>query len=940
MLRSSHSCIVGSIFIKPFTARHVRVNRVASDQVAKKAGKQPMPSAEDQAKWTSKDRFAAKRLRVVADELKPEKRAIIEQKSAFRSLLNVSPFNIPNELIDYVAQHITPSLREFRVGKKRIVFTRDMITKVFGIRSGQTPVVELKKFEHSELRDVYRGSNPRPDIPTTIKVLKGCDNTDEDTIVRSWDLLCMATVVDPKSSNHVGMDYLGSMLHPSRTHEYAWDEYILEQLMKEVKKMQKKRLKPPALKKGNPKFEFWISGPFAALGIIYLDHLQFPPSNHIIDYSLPRVCHVKCSDFEFAVQGDLSKLFLHNTKAFGRRPFLDLTETPYANGLPKPAEEPPVEPEVNPSATLNDWLVFPSSQELEVPDRYKHLHEKHKTLFAAELDIANKNYTAGLKRMQSQRMPAFLCDVDAALQRQDGPSVTFQGGCSMHGDVNTNNDEQSDKEDSSDEDVNEDETKGADIPVDDSEEDGSGEDDDIPMAFSKDCDFVLAARDSTSGAVDGSVVENPAASSVVDVSAATKDVDESPAAKLPAPKMPAPEMPSVESPAVQSSAAKMPAPESPAHESPAGEMPSAESPAVQSSAAELPSVDMPVEDHVVAMSVVAIPAAARDVIAEPVTPVDPKSTGVTVTETSSGKNNSTSGPETHDMKNMHKRAAKGAGASTPPKMKKIKVSQDTRDIYKQFICHGRKLKRQPKDRVPPEFMRIGRFYCSYKSFLESLMPRQYLSSEVMNVWIEKFNREAKIIVDSNPRAKKKFAFTQLMVDKLIVDPAAFKVEGCLKEFKTLNSKYKLLKDDRLYFPIVKNNHWVVPCINLCFKKFHIFYSMRTAKNSSLLEQFATNLFTNFNKLLIESNLARFNLDDFTLADTDHPQQTTLFDCGFFAQLFMENFDTKVMAQFDNNAIPDHRRLVAATLIENRDNGQFAVEKLMEDELIKRKKYPA
>jgi hypothetical protein len=55
---------------------------------------------------------------------------------------------------------------------------------------------------------------------------------------------------------------------------------------------------------------------------------------------------------------------------------------------------------------------------------------------------------------------------------------------------------------------------------------------------------------------------------------------------------------------------------------------------------------------------------------------------------------------------------------------------------------------------------------------------------------------------------------------------------------------------------------------------------------------------------------------------------------------MENFDSKVMAQFDNNAIPDHRRLVAASLIENRDNGQDAVEKLMEDELMKRKKYPA
>jgi hypothetical protein len=32
-------------------------------------------------------------------------------------------------------------------------------------------------------------------------------------------------------------------------------------------------------------------------------------------------------------------------------------------------------------------------------------------------------------------------------------------------------------------------------------------------------------------------------------------------------------------------------------------------------------------------------------------------------------------------------------------MKKIKVSQDTRDIYDKFIYHGRKFKRQPKDRA-------------------------------------------------------------------------------------------------------------------------------------------------------------------------------------------------------------------------------------------------
>ncbi|KAK1645652.1 hypothetical protein QYE76_063457 [Lolium multiflorum] len=269
-----------------------------------------------------------------------------------------------------------------------------------------------------------------------------------------------------------------------------------------------------------------------------------------------------------------------------------------------------------------------------------------------------------------------------------GPSVTFQGGCSMHGDVNTDpgedgsadDDVQSDKEDSSDEYVNEEETKGADIAVDDLEEDGSADDDDdIPTACSEDCDFVLAARDcevpsrcaapdvpqlanitdsscpsedacehhSVDSPVRSPVLDdatkrwNPAACSVADVSAAMKDVDFSPAAKLPAPKMPAPEMPSVKSPPIQSCVANMPVPESSAHDNPAAELPSADMPMIvvaipAAIPADIPAAtpaDIPaaIPDAIRADICPAIPdaihAAGRDVIAEPVTPVDPKSTG-------------------------------------------------------------------------------------------------------------------------------------------------------------------------------------------------------------------------------------------------------------------------------------------------------------------------
>ncbi|KAM0896404.1 hypothetical protein ACQ4PT_023221 [Festuca glaucescens] len=258
----------------------------------------------------------------------------------------------------------------------------------------------------------------------------------------------------------------------------------------------------------------------------------------------------------------------------------------------------------------------------------------------------------------------------------------------------------------------------------------------------------------------------------------------------------------------------------------------------------------------------------------------------------------------------------------------ISIESTDKDATSGFQTHEKKNSK--------EFVRIGRYFCSYKSFFESLKPRHYLDSEVMNVWVEKFNREAKIVAQKNPREKEKYAFTQFMVDKLIVDPAAFDLDSCMKELKLVNAKFKILKDDLLYFPIVKNSHWVVCCINIILKQFHIFDLMRSSKDISLLEQYGLTLFANFNTLVIASKLSTSNFTEFTLNTPDHPQQTTMFDCGFFSQLFMDNFNAKVMAHFDNNAIPDHRKAIAASVIEARDNGDVAIESVMEEELIKKK----
>ncbi|KAM0850084.1 hypothetical protein ACQ4PT_053320 [Festuca glaucescens] len=310
--------------------------------------------------WVSKDRFAAKRLHALAADLDGPKRRIIEEQSAFRALLNVSQFNIPNALIDFVASHTSPGLREFKFHKKRIVFTKDMVRKVFGIRCGDRLVVQ-KKGEHPELRQMYiEEGQSRPFIQHAVKLLKACDVTDDLTIIRTWDLLCLATVIDPGSANLLSLDYLDCMLDPRRTHEFAWDEHLLELAMQEVTKITSKTVE-----------------------VVYMDHLDFPPNQHVINYSIPRVCFVTSSDFKFVVQNDADRKILNNKTVFGRRP---------------------------------------------VPAAYKHLYEKHRSIYGLDVDTTLKNFGVGLKQMHSQRMAALLIDIDAAMKEGDGPSVHFPTG--------------------------------------------------------------------------------------------------------------------------------------------------------------------------------------------------------------------------------------------------------------------------------------------------------------------------------------------------------------------------------------------------------------------------------------------------------------------------------------------------------------------------------
>ena len=57
----------------------------------------------------------------------------------------------------------------------------------------------------------------------------------------------------------------------------------------------------------------------------------------------------------------------------------------------------------------------------------------------------------------------------------------------------------------------------------------------------------------------------------------------------------------------------------------------------------------------------------------------------------------------------------------------------------------------------------------------------------------------------------------------------------------------------------------------------------------------------------------------------------MYDCGFFCMLFMENFNSRIMLDFDKDAIPSFRKIVAASLIDGREN-EGDLSKIMDADL--------
>ncbi|KAE8805715.1 cytokinin-o-glucosyltransferase 2 [Hordeum vulgare] len=299
---------------------------------------------------------------------------------------------------------IDPEKSLFSHRQKSILFTKDMVRKIFNVTSGSRAVELLRRNEPHVLREPYRVGSRAP-TRRTIEVLEVADVLDVVTIKRAWVLLCIALVLSPGTGNMVPLEYLASLVDIDSINEFAWDEHFLAVALNEL---------------------------------IYMDFVEVPrllACEHIIDYSLPRSCFICNDDFKLIQEIDRNKLSLDKID-FGKRNLRRLAETPYVRldscseaqhqnnnfvWTDAPTHEIPSNPafdgcEVGGDVcgSLDEWLHPPrASEEMEIPRHMIPIYEKHKKLHATEVKKVLKSFGQVLEGMFCKRLASILVEANA-----------------------------------------------------------------------------------------------------------------------------------------------------------------------------------------------------------------------------------------------------------------------------------------------------------------------------------------------------------------------------------------------------------------------------------------------------------------------------------------------------------------------------------------------
>uniref|UniRef100_A0A453FHX7 Ubiquitin-like protease family profile domain-containing protein n=1 Tax=Aegilops tauschii subsp. strangulata TaxID=200361 RepID=A0A453FHX7_AEGTS len=807
-------------------------------------------------------RFTAKHLREVAKiKLNPSKRRYINE-TAFGDLTSISPFTVPHDLMEWLTMNIDTDSRELRLSRtKVIVFTRDMVKKVFNIPSGNRPVELFKRHEHCELHNIYH-KNGRASIAHTVDVLHRARNDDGDTTKRSWVLLALATVLNPSTGNMVPLEYLESLEEMDKVTEFAWDEHVLSVAMREVKKCQDKI-------KSQATSSFWVGGCFPMLAFRPLSKIPYaalpaqgPVGNNSEVAQDQQVSDSPdCDDTQDCGAGNININDNQDDVAAKENP----TEgsNPTDNG--KSTDE-------DVCGSLDDCLQNPApfGAVLELPSHMAAIYDKHTKLYDAKLKGAPSSYRQVLQAIHCKRMEQLLKDVHvASSSSQEAVDVTFDVS-PPHSNVVDKSDGHGCSKESSRE-------KVVDEPT---------------------TDKVFEPAEGARSNCASSIVHEPNGGDVVELGIGTSAVVSENLARC-----------------FETAKEKVSSGEDTEH----GHQLSQRNHSVPTSVAghwsDVPSMSVfqeGTEEYEWWISVPNVDANSNapthgNTVTTPkscdvfyVTPQAPISTEAevpvydvtptSVAPLSSGTADGPSKPQeepvvlvssrepspdlneeklkSKDEKKLKSKKRVGSPMSAGSKYKKIKTDSKTEAMYQYYVMKRYKMKKMKRGEIEPPFIRNGDFHITYTNFQKSLKPRAQICNEVMSLFVETFNIEQL----SSSHKQKKFAFSVLMILQLSVHPEVFDPSVCARELRRACQNFQISVFDLLFFTILRDGHWIVCVVNLLHKEFNMFDSLDNGK----FDVAARNLFTNFKRIATEEPDFKVDLSSFkpNWPLLDYPQQAT------------------------------------------------------------------
>ncbi|KAE8796441.1 hypothetical protein D1007_28573 [Hordeum vulgare] len=760
-------------------------------------------------------RWSAKWLREIANTVKGKKRDVIS-KSSFGDLLHISPLPPPPEaLVDFIVMRIDTKKRLVKLtDRKKIPLTRDLVKKIFNVPSGSKPL-EFGKRGKADFREIYLERERAP-IPTTVSVLSNADDDDEDTIDRTWILLCLSLVLAPGTGNMVPLQYLHNLQDMSVVHEFEWDEHILLDAMREVKKYQDKR--------NEGKLKFHIGGCLPMLPVIYMDHIDIPRGcivYHSIDYSLPRACFVKELGFTAVIAVDTME------DGFGKRPFssttpyattkflsyiehlaqlpniasVSATETPVnrdADGAQQPTkggtneadgraqnvhEPPPKNTEGGDDVcgSLEDWPhPLPTFEDSELPPHMRAIFNKHKDIHAPELKGALSSFGSLLEGTYRKRMGLMLSEASKAGFRSDEakhecPDVTFDQPKQHENRVQV-------------------------------------------TTATVQCTFTASTVQQASQLNDTNSIETKLVVGKTDF-------------------------------------AHQPHKSKSEHNS-GIDFSNAEGEDICSEANKFERM-LPRSTSYPCVNLIRRPGTLED--------------GPSFGLFEPGSPNALLFQDVPQVESPPRSPAVDIESFMEIRERSPKFD----DLFAIATSPGPVYDVTPLARIPPiSTSPAGGFDISFKHFNNGLKKRAHVNNEVMSLYIESSNIEH-MYSSSKPR---KFAFSPHVASKLSVDPSSFNPNSCTKDFKRACEKNDIAKSDQ----------------------FNVFDSnSQDSDYVSILEKPCCNLIENFKTLVRERNPWKHDLDKFERFNpSGYPQQSTTFDCGLFAILYMENLTAKGLKPFN------------------------------------------